>query len=95
MDHPVAIESFTIPQAAEALGRSMATLRRWIDGDKIPAPYLSEVVRRHKVYSVGELQVIARVIAQHEREFVYLVSEHTHIVETLQQAVHAYRSEYI
>lgn len=95
MDHPVAVESFTVPQAAEALGRSMATLRRWIDGDKIPAPYLTEVVRRNRVYSVGELQVIARVIAQHEREFTYLVSEHTHIVETLHQAVHAYRSEYI
>lgn len=95
MDHPVSVESFTIPQAAEALGRSLATIRRWVSGDKIPAPYLTEVVHKHKVYSVGELQVMARIIAQHERDFTYLVSEHTHIVETLQQAIHAYRSEYI
>lgn len=95
MDHPVAVESFSIPQAAEALGRSIATFRRWLEADKLPTPYLRDVSRGTLVYSVGELQVIAREIAEHEREFVYLVSEHTHIVETIHQAVHAYRAEYI
>lgn len=95
MDHPVAVETFTIPQAAEALGRGVATLRRWLQADRIPAPYLEDVVRHHKVYSAGELEVISRVITEHEREFVYLVSEHTHVVESLHQAVHAYRAEFI
>lgn len=95
MDHPASVESFSIPQAAEALGRSVATLRRWLLADRIPAPYLEDVARHYMVYSVGELEVIARLIAQHEREFVYLVSEHTHIVQSLHQAVHAYRAEYI
>lgn len=97
MDHPVNVESFTIPQAAEALGRSLATLRRWIADDKLPAPYLEELGtgRSLLVYSVGELEVIARQIAAHEREFVYLAGESTHIIEALQQAVHAYRVEYI
>jgi len=95
MDHPVSVESFSIPQAAEALGRSVATLRRWLAADRMPSPYLQEVSRHTQVYSVGELEVIARLIAQHEREFVYLVAEHTHIVESLHQAVHAYRVEFV
>ena len=95
MDHPVSVLSFTVPQAADALGRGVATIRRWLQADKMPAPYLEDVVHHHKVYSVGELEVIDRVIREHEREFVYLVSEHTHIVEGLHQAVHAYRAEFI
>lgn len=95
MDHPVSVESFTVPQAAEALGRSVSTIRRWIEADRIPAPYLEDVTHHHRVYSAGELEVLARLIAQHEREFVYLVAEHTHIVETLHQAIHAYRAQYI
>ncbi len=95
MDHPVAVESFTIPQAAIALGRSESTMRRWLSSDRMPSPILEDVVRHHKVYSVGELDVIARVIAQHEQEFVYLVSENTHIVERLHQAVYAYRQQFI
>lgn len=93
MDHPVSVESYSVPQAAAALGRPESTLRRWIEADKIPPPCLLSGTT--KVYSYGELDVMARVIAQHEREFVYLVSEHTYIVETLHQAVHAYRSQYI
>ena len=95
MDHPVSVESFTLPQAASALGRSQATIRRWLEADKIPAPHLRDVNRNHLVYSVGELEVIARHIAQFEQSFSYLVSEQTHIVETLHQAVHAYRSQFI
>lgn len=95
MDHPVVLETFSVTQAAEALGRSVATIRRWVADDKMPAPYLQDVAKGHRVYSVGELQVVARIIGQHEREFAYLTTEHTHIVETLQQAVHAYRSQFL
>jgi hypothetical protein len=95
MDHPVSVESFTIPQAAEALGRSLSTLRRWVEADKIPAPYLQDTQRGYMVYSVGELEVIARIVAQFEQEFVYLATGHTHIVETLHQVVHGYRAQYI
>ena len=95
MDHPESLETFTIPQAAEALGRGVATLRRWLQSDRMPAPYLEDVQRHHKVYSAGELAVIAGIIAQHEQAFVYFVKEHTHIVESLHQAGHAYRAEFL
>lgn len=96
MEHPEVVESFTIPEAAAALGRSVATIRRWIETDRIPGPILEEVVRHNKVYSVGELETMQRVIAQHERDFVYLVSgQGNYIVETLHQAMHAYRAQFI
>lgn len=95
MDAPASIETFTIPEAAEAFGRSVATVRRWIEADKIPGPYLRDLSRGYHVYSRGELEVMARIIGQHEQEFNYLVSSHNPIIETLQQAVSAYRAEYL
>ena len=92
MDHPVTIESFTVREAAEALGRSMSTLRRWIEDDKLPGPILEDTQYHYPLYSVGELEVIAREISRHEQEFVNLVTRHAHIVEQLQQAIFAYRA---
>lgn len=92
MDHPVTRETFTIREAADALGRSMSTLRRWVSDDRLPGPILEDTQHHYPVYSVGELEVIAREIARHEQEFVNLVTRHAHIVEQLQQAVFAYRS---
>jgi len=95
MDHPSAVESFTIPQAAEALGRSVSTIRRWIESDRIPRPYLTDTHKELRVYSAGELEVMARIIGQHERDFLYLTAENRHVVEHLHQAVHAYRAQHI
>ena len=95
MDAPVSVETFTVPEAAEALGRSVATIRRWIEAEKIPGPYLRDLSRSYNVYTLGELQVMARIIGEHEREFNYLVSEHNTVVERLHQAVFAYRQLYI
>lgn len=61
----------------------------------MPLPYLRETTHGHTVYSVGELEVICRVLAQHETEFAYLTSQHTVIVETLFQFVHAHRAHNI
>ena len=95
MDHPESIESFTVPEAAEALGRSEATIRRWLADDKIPAPILEDVQRHYKVYSVGEMRIIGQFLREHEREFTYLTTDHNNLVETLHQAVHGYRAQHI
>lgn len=60
----------------------------------MPAPYLVETTRQTKVFSVGELEVIARHLARHEDSFSYLV-EHSPLTEMLHQAIHAYRAEFI
>jgi predicted transcriptional regulator len=95
MDHPVTVETFTLPAAAEALGRSEATFRRWIEDDKVPRPRLQDVTRHYMVYSAGELEAMARVISEHEQEFKNLVAANSQVVERLHQAVYAYRDLYI
>lgn len=95
MDHPVSVESYTIPQAAQALGRSAQTLRRWIEDDRIPGPVLEDTHRHLMVYSAGELAVIARHLAEMESEMAYFVSRDSNAKERLQQAVHGYRMQYI
>lgn len=95
MDAPATIETYTVPETAEAFGRSVATIRRWIEAEKIPAPYLRDLARNYSIYSRGELEVMARIIAAHEQEFNYLVSHHNPVIETLQQAVSAYRSQFL
>ena len=95
MEHPVTVESFTVPEAARALGRSELTIRKWISADMIPAPILAETTRGYRVYSVGELHAIARVLLDHEREFSYYREDHTHTITVMQQTLHGYRMLYL
>jgi hypothetical protein len=95
MDHPVSVECYTLPEAAEGLGRTLLTLNRWIKDDLLPGPYLRETVRKFRVYSIGELRAIARVLAQHEHEFAYFTTAHTVTRNMIHQTVHAYRVSHI
>lgn len=89
------MESFTIPEVARALGRAELTIRRWIDADKIPEPYLRETTRNLRVYSLGEVQVIARVLARREADFTYLTSTDHAAIAEMQEYMQAYRAHHI
>ncbi len=95
MDHPQYAETFTIPEAAKALGKTELTLRKWIADDMLPAPVLKETQRNYAVYSSGELQIIARVLVEHEREFAYYRFDHSSTIERMHQAMHGYRAQHI
>ena len=95
MDHPVVVESFTVPEAAKALGRSEIGLKRWLSDGIVPPPILKDTVRNYRHYSAGELQVIARVLRDHEEEFRYLTVKHTPTIHTLWQGIQAYRAMHI
>lgn len=71
------------------------TIRRWIEADKIPAPYLVETTRNHKVYSIGEVQVMARVLRRREGDFAYLTSTDRLAIAEMHEHMHAYRSHHI
>lgn len=86
------MESFTVGEAAEALGKTELTFRRWIEKDLVPAPYLVDANGRAKVYSKGELEVIARVLARHSEEFQYLCEKHEHVRHNMHQHMQAYRT---
>lgn len=92
MEAPVGIEVFTVPEAARALGRAELTFKRWITDELIPAPLLVDTVRGYRHYSAGELRVIARILAQHEAEFMYYSIKHEQTRHLMHQAMQGYRS---
>lgn len=95
MEFPQTVESFTVPEAAAALGRTELTLKRWIEDDLIPQPILRDTSRNYRQYSVGELTVIARELQEHEREFRYYATAHTATRELIAQHVFAYRQQHV
>lgn len=92
MDHPVVAEVYTIPEAARAIGRSELTIKRWLMEDLIPGPILTDTVRRYRHYSRGELEIIARILADHEREFAYYTAKHEQTRHRLMQEIQGYRA---
>lgn len=92
MDDPATVEAFTLPEAARALGRSELTLKRWIEDDLVPEPILRDTVRGYRLYSVGELRVIAQVLLDHEREYAYYRTEHELTKHRLMQQMQGYRA---
>lgn len=86
------LETFTVVEAAEALGKSESQFRRWLDTDIMPQPYLQETTRGYRVYDRGELEQAARILARHAREFTYLGQAHQHVINDIHQHIHAYRA---
>ena len=95
MEYPVTVETFTVAEASEALGKSDLTIRRWIAEEWLPPPVLRDTSRGYRHYSVGELRVIATVLRAHEREYVYYGAQHAQTRIRLEQAVHAYRARFV
>lgn len=95
MTHPrqgiTTMETFTVVEAAAALGKSESQFRRWLDTEIMPQPYLQETTRGYRVYERGELEQAARILARHAREFAYLGQAHQHVINDIQQHMHAYR----
>ena len=84
--------TYTVPEAAAALGKSVPNLRRWLRRGLIPEPRLIETGRSLRVFSQGELEVMAHVLAAHEREFSYYCANHEGTTNRLFAAVEQYRA---
>lgn len=95
MEYPHTTECFTLPEAARALGRTEITLKKWIEDDLIPEPILRDTTRGYRQYSVGELTIVARVLALHEQEFSYYAYNHTQTREQIMQQLFGYREHNI
>lgn len=95
MDSPAVVESFTIPEAADALGKSLNTFRRWVQDGLIPGPYLRDTQSNYRVYSKGELTIIAQALQVHGQEFAYFRADHTTVIHEINQRIQAYRSMHI
>lgn len=92
MDVPVYAATFTVPEAARALGKSDLTLKRWIKEGLIPPPVLRDTRRGYLHYSEGELMVLAKILAKHERHMAYYSLTHEVTQHAIWQAMQAYRA---
>lgn len=86
------MDTYTIPEAAVALGKSVPNFRRWVTGDLIPAPFLKDRERGYYCYSAEELRIIARVLHQHEQEFAYFCFKHETTSNVVHQSIMGYRN---
>jgi hypothetical protein len=87
----IMLETYTIPQAAEALGKSQITLKKWIDEALIPPPVLACGTYGYALYSVGELQLIAEFLKSYQQDRVYLSKTEASELESLRQRFEGYR----
>lgn len=85
------VESYSIPKAAEALGRTKLSLKKWIRDGIIPPPIWKDVSRGFDQYTVGELSVIARVLVEHQSSFVYVSVKHTATIGAIWNALTLFR----
>lgn len=85
------LETFNIVEAGAAMGRSSPVFRRWVNGDLIPKPMLRDTTRQHYFYCRDELEIMARIIAEHEKEFAYFCASHEATSHKIHQAIHGYR----
>jgi hypothetical protein len=95
MDSPTTVESYTIPEAAEAMGKSLNTFRRWVDDELIPPPYLRDTQSGYRVYSRGEMDIISEALRRHAEEFSYFRSDHSTVIHLINQRIQAYRSMHV
>jgi hypothetical protein len=85
------LETYTVPEAAEALGRSESNFRRWLQNEIVPAPFLVETTNKHVCYCLEELEIIGRHLAQHETGFASLCRSHDETITRMYQAIHGFR----
>lgn len=89
------VESYTIPEAAEAMGKSLNTFRRWVDDELIPTPYLRDTSTGYRVYSRGEMDIISDALRIHALEFSYFRRDHSTVIHSINQRIQAHRSMHV
>ena len=77
--------TYTVPEVAGLLGRSVSIYRRWLSLQQIPSP--SYDTEGGKVYLMAEVRAFATVLAEHFDELNYYRQDH---VETKQAVWNAY-----
>lgn len=85
------LETYTITEAAEALGRSIANFRRWVTGELIPAPFLKDTTRGNYCYCAEELRILLRILVEHERDYVYFGAKHVTVSNRMHQSIMGFR----
>lgn len=89
---PFVTEAFTMSEAGTALGKTLLTMRTWLGNGILPPCVLKDTSFGYNQLSKEELEIIAVVVADHEREYAYLRRNHTATIERLHSALAEYRA---
>lgn len=84
---------YTMSEAAEALGRTRLTLKRWVRDGLIPPTVLADTVYQYRQYCEEELKLIAQQLAIHEAEFSYFTKKHVETIAEIQRVLQEYRDK--
>ena len=95
VDELVVVEGYTLRETGEALGKSMLTIRSWIENQIIPDPFCWESSSGYQQYARFELDVIADILAEHEETSSYISTKDTALIEELWGCVEQVRAEFV
>ncbi len=88
---PVYMDVYTIKDTAAALGKTVITIRRWIADKLIPPPIWACTAHGYLHYSEAELKLIAKALAEHEKEFNYFHHTHTRTINSIWHQIKEHR----
>lgn len=92
MEEPAEAETYSLPEAATALGRSFTAIQLWVSTDILPKPIYREVGGDGTwFFSKGELLVIKAFIDRYAGTLVHMRAA----IHEIHQAIQAYRDMYI
>ncbi len=82
-------------ETAEALGKSLLTVRSWIEKEFIPAPVCRESQQGYLQYVRCEVDAMASVLSANAKHSKYISSKDVTIINRLFEAVWDARREHL
>jgi hypothetical protein len=82
-------------ETAEALGKSLLTIRSWIEKGFIPAPVCAESQQEYLQYTVYELTALASVLSEHAQSSKYISAKDQSLITRIHDAVEVARIEFL
>ena len=83
--------TFTIKEAAQAVGKTYLTLKRWVDDGLIPEPILKDSIYEHRHFSISEVKALHECLIEHEKFNTYLNENHEQTLVDITQSFEAIR----
>jgi hypothetical protein len=84
---------YTVPSAAEAVGKSVVTFKKWMASGWIPAPVHIDMVYSHNQYTLAEVKAIVAALVRHYETYDYLNANHTSTIAAIKSGVEKAREE--
>lgn len=78
------LEGYTLRETGEALGRSLLTIRSWMENKVIPAPFCKEAATGYQQYTRFELEALAEILSVHEQTSQYVSTANIDLIADIE-----------